>query len=132
MENYKFVRLLVRAYQVFAVLSVVGGLASLAMADIDDKVVANGLGSWTRTPGIGFTGVMSILVATVVSFVVFMGLAQVMQLLLNLSASMDQASIRFGEISLALGELRADTKKTKEQVRLVGSLVYEEAKKEDG
>ena len=71
-------------------------------------------------------------VATVVSFVVFMGLAQVMQLLLNLSASMDQASIRFGEISLALGELRADTKKTKEQVRLVGSLVYEEAKKEDG
>jgi hypothetical protein len=131
LENYKFVRLLVRVYQVFAVLSVVGGLASLAMADIADKVVANGLGSWTVTPGIGFTGVMTILVATVVSFVIFMGLAQVMQLLLNLSATMDQGSIRFGEIALALGELRADTKNTREQVRMVGSLVYEEAKKED-
>jgi hypothetical protein len=130
-ERFGFLRLLGKVYLVSAWVGVAVGVIALLASDIvDQKTYVNSytgeLVKQTVSDGIGLLGVVKILVATAIHFLVFMGLSQVVRLLLDLDEVMNHVSQRGGELANRLSELGTVQKTTAEHVRLLGELVYKE------
>ncbi len=132
MQEFRFLRGLGVVYGVFAWLGVLGGIIALLTAQISDTKRLVGYGEYASTvteKGIGASGVFSILVGVALNFVIFMGLSQMVRLLIGLDEKLTAAGRRLGEGAVVLSELKAGQLKTAEQVRLVGEIVYDEAQK---
>jgi hypothetical protein len=132
MQEYRFLRGLGTVYAVFAWLGVLAGIIALLTAQIFDTKHLVGEGRYASTvteKGIGASGVLSILVGVALHFVIFMGLSQMVRLLLGLDEKLTAAGRRLAEGAIALSDLKAGQVKTAEQVRLVGEIVYDEAQK---
>lgn len=132
MQDFRFLRALSVVYTVVAWLGAVGGVIALLSSQISDKTTGEGVGKYAQTvteKGIGFTGVLTILAAVAVHFVVFMGLAELVKLMLAVEEKTTSSGRRLAEMSILLGEIKANQKQTAEHVRMVGELVYDEANK---
>jgi hypothetical protein len=132
MQDFRFLRGLGTVYAVFAWLGVLGGIVVLLTSRISDETRLVGYGQYASTvtdKGIGAMGVLSILAGVALNFVIFMGLSQMVRLLLGLDEKATASGRRLAETAIVLAEMRASQTKTAEHVRMVGEIVYEDAKK---
>ncbi|MBL8744287.1 MAG: hypothetical protein JNK04_24440 [Myxococcales bacterium] len=133
LDRFKYLRWLSTVCFVFAWLALLWGLFALVTAQItDEKSYDLFTQSWDiRKKGIGLAGVVAIVVDTSLRFVMLMGASQAMKLWLHVDQAIDGIAQRLGDLTIATTDIKAGILKTSADVRMVGTLVYEEAKKAD-
>jgi len=120
-DRFKVLRWLSTIFLVLAWLAVAWTLVALFTR----------FGRTIEKQGIGFMGAVAIVIDGTLRFLMFMGASQAIKLWLQMDAAMSGLSMRLGDITGAITELRMQQVKTSEQVRMVGTIVYEEAKRDD-
>jgi hypothetical protein len=132
-DSFKYLRLMSSVFMVLAWLTVAWGLFALFTAQIDD---AYRYDTYSNTriideKGIGLMGALAIVFDAALRFLILMGASQAIKLMLHLEQSIDGLARRLGDIVVATTDIKAGIIKTNADVRMVGSIVYEEAKKDD-
>lgn len=132
-DRFKYLRLLGTIFFALAWLAVVWGVFTLFTSQIDDE---HHYDMYLKTMvidkrGIGFAGAFAIVFDAALRFLTLMGASQAIKLWLHLEQAIDGLARRLGDIIIATTDLKAGIVKTNEDVRKVGSIVYEEAKKDD-
>jgi len=130
-DRFKVLRWLSTIFLVLAWLAVAWTLVALFTAEINDQYDYGPFGRTIEKQGIGFMGAVAIVIDGTLRFLMFMGASQAIKLWLQMDAAMSGLSMRLGDITGAITELRMQQVKTSEQVRMVGTIVYEEAKRDD-
>ena len=129
----RYLRLLGTVFFVLAWLTAAWALFSLFTAQIDDEyhydMYSKAMVIDKR--GIGFAGAFAIAFDAALRFLMLMGASQAIKLWLHLEQAVDGLAMRLGEIIIATTDIKAGIVKTSADVRRVGSIVYEEAKKDD-
>jgi hypothetical protein len=131
-DRFKVLRLLSTVFAVFAWVALAWMLFALLTAQIADEQIYDNSSHFISTgkKGIGFVGAVAILIDGALRFLTLLGASQAIKLWLQMDASISGLSMRLGDITGAMTELRMQQVKTIEQVRMIGTIVYEEAKKD--
>ena len=132
-DRFRFLRLLGTIFTVLAFLTAAWGLIALFRAQIDDVRRYDPYLQMTVTDekGIGWLGALAIVVDAGLRYLTLMAASQAIKLWLHLEQAVDGLAHRLGDVIVATTEIKAGIVKTNADVRLVGSIVYEEAKKDD-
>ena len=119
--------------KVLAWTGVIGALLSLCLLPISDvhRYDTYSHSTVVESSGIGMAGVAQILIGAVLQFVILIGLSQVLRLLIDLATSHAQRDTQIAGLNMSVTELLLNSRKLGDQLRMVGSMVYEEAKKEE-
>ncbi|MFO0553310.1 MAG: hypothetical protein U0271_33310 [Polyangiaceae bacterium] len=131
MDEFRYLRWCATLYEVLAWLGVAVAVITLFTVDISSSsAVYTPYENKPAVHGIGASGVLTILVAAALQFILFQGFSQIAKLLLQMREQLTSVARGTSSVGISVGELIAQHKKTAEHVRLVGQIVYDDAKRE--
>lgn len=126
-DRFKVLNWLSAILFVLAWAALAWSLFSLLVTPIADQYEAG----YLARKGVGFMGMMAIIVDGGMRFLMLMGTSQGIKLLLHLEQAIDGLARRLADITVATTDLKAGVASTNANVLKVGSIVYEGAKKAD-